>query len=307
MANQWLRLWHDMPNDPKWRSIARASKQPISLVLSVYMHVLVNASNAEERGRTKNLSSEDLASALDVDTEQVAGILSAMQGRVMDGDALTGWEKRQPLREDGAAERAKAWREAKKTQKELARTHANADESQDKDKDKDKEKINTPLSPRGGSAGFAPLDSFAAQEPAPIPDELPEPYELPRNSGSNSHRLAGTVCLLAKRMGIALVNPGNSKLNALLNAGASVAQFEGAIEKAMAGGKTFSYALAIVEREAKEARELVDALGSKPIAGGGIRPLNKQEALEARNRAVGDEWVAEMMRAEQQGVNHAGQ
>ncbi|ENW0797054.1 MULTISPECIES: hypothetical protein, partial [Escherichia] len=22
MANAWLRLWHDMPNDPKWRTIA---------------------------------------------------------------------------------------------------------------------------------------------------------------------------------------------------------------------------------------------------------------------------------------------
>ncbi|EOB0003140.1 hypothetical protein, partial [Escherichia coli] len=20
MANAWLRLWHDMPNDPKWRT-----------------------------------------------------------------------------------------------------------------------------------------------------------------------------------------------------------------------------------------------------------------------------------------------
>ncbi|ENW8560590.1 hypothetical protein ACR6SH_005434, partial [Escherichia coli] len=25
MANAWLRLWHDMPNDPKWRTIARVS------------------------------------------------------------------------------------------------------------------------------------------------------------------------------------------------------------------------------------------------------------------------------------------
>lgn len=281
-----------MPNDPKWRSIARASKQTIPIVLSVYVHVLVNASNADERGRTKNFSSEDTASALDIDTEQVDAVLSAMQGRVLEGELLKGWEKRQPIREDGAAERAKAWREAKKTQKELSRTHANATESQDKDKDTDKEKINTPLTPQGVGAGFAPLESFPAAAPVPLPDELPEPYELPRNTGSNSHQLAGAVCLLAKRMGIALVNPGNSKLNALLNAGASVAQFEGAIQKAMAGGKSFSYALSIVEREAKEARELVDALGSKPVAGGGTRPLNRQEALEQRNRAVASDWVA---------------
>ncbi|MGC6733048.1 hypothetical protein ACP0F4_25645, partial [Escherichia coli] len=22
MDNAWLRLWHDMPNDPKWRTIS---------------------------------------------------------------------------------------------------------------------------------------------------------------------------------------------------------------------------------------------------------------------------------------------
>lgn len=116
--------------------------------------------------------------------------------------------------------------------------------------------VDTPLTPQGGRAGFDPLDL----------DGLPEPHQLPRNTGSahlpgsNSHNLAGAVCLMAKRMGIALVNPANSKLNALLNAGASVAQFEGAIQKAMAGGKNFSYALSIVEREEKEARELVDSL-----------------------------------------------
>lgn len=128
-----------MPNDPKWRSIARASKQPISLVLSVYVHILVNASNAEERGKTKNLNNEDLASALDVETEQVDAVIQAMQGRVLDDCSVTGWEKRQPIKEDGAAERAKAWREAKKEKEELERTLANATEQQDTDTDTDTE------------------------------------------------------------------------------------------------------------------------------------------------------------------------
>lgn len=174
MANSWLRLWHDMPNDPKWRSISRASKQPISLVLSVYVHVLVNASNADERGRTKNLNSEDLASALDVDIEQVDAVLAAMQGRVLDGDAVTGWGKRQPIREDGAAERAKAWREAKKAQQERSQTQPNASESQDADKDTDKELIvskdtlstaKLPTCPH-----LAIIDLFAKHLP-----ELPQP------------------------------------------------------------------------------------------------------------------------------------
>jgi len=141
MANQWLRLWHDMPNDPKWRTIARVSKQRIGDVLAVYLHVLVDASsNESERGRTQSLCIEDVATALDMEIDQVEAILSAMQGRVMEGDRVAGWSKRQPAREDGSAERAKAWRERQKERSERERTQENAEERQDKDKDKDKDK-----------------------------------------------------------------------------------------------------------------------------------------------------------------------
>lgn len=157
MANQWLRLWHDLPNDPKWRTIARVSKQRIGDVISVYLHVLVDASSNEtERGRTQSVCVEDVATALDLDNDQVEAILSAMQGRVMDGDQVSGWSKRQPAREDGSAERAKAWRERKKQQAERERTQANAQERQDKDKEEDKEEIppNPPL--QGGDKSEQP-------------------------------------------------------------------------------------------------------------------------------------------------------
>ena len=111
----WLRLWHDMPTDPKWRTIARLSQRSISDVMAVYIHLLVSASNADERGRTQ-ANAEDIASALDMHENDVAAVLDAMQGRVMEGDRLTGWEKRQPKREDNAADRAREWRERKRTQ-----------------------------------------------------------------------------------------------------------------------------------------------------------------------------------------------
>jgi len=156
MANSWLRLWHDMPNDPKWRTIARVSKQPISAVLAVYIHLLVIASNATERGRTQNVCSEDLASALDLDTEQIDLILSAMQGRVLDGDKVSGWSKRQVEREDGSAERAKRWRKA---QKEVKQTQPNATERDqtpdtDTDTDTDKEISTSDLSLRAKRPPF---------------------------------------------------------------------------------------------------------------------------------------------------------
>ena len=122
MANSWLRLWHDMPNDPKWRTIARASGESISLVQAMYLHLMVDASRNVTRGHA-DVTNEDLASALDVAEDQIERIREAMQGRVMDGEYLSGWDKRQPKREDvGSPEgRAKSAVERKRAQRERER------------------------------------------------------------------------------------------------------------------------------------------------------------------------------------------
>ena len=117
MANPWLRLWRDMPNDPKWRTIARISDEPIPSVLGVYLHLLVSASEEPPRGQT-NIHPEDTASALGIETESVQRILDAMQGRVLDGNLVTGWEKRQPIREGNSTERTRKWRERTVTQRD---------------------------------------------------------------------------------------------------------------------------------------------------------------------------------------------
>lgn len=117
----WLRLWHEMPSDPKWRVIAKKSGQSISTVIAVYNFLLVNASaNANERGRTHNWSDDDVAAALDISDEDIHRVIQAMQGKVLENDKLLGWEKRQPKREDSSAERAKQWRERKRTQRDAA-------------------------------------------------------------------------------------------------------------------------------------------------------------------------------------------
>lgn len=160
MSTQWLRLWHDMPNDPKWRTIARVSKQSIGNVIAVYVHLMVIASaNATERGRTKSLCSEDIASALDIETSDVEAILSAMQGRVLENDYLSGWDKRQPEREDGSAERAKAWRESKKRTQANAQErteNAESDKANAPDKDTDKEKEER----KGATSRATPMLTF---------------------------------------------------------------------------------------------------------------------------------------------------
>lgn len=74
------------------------------------------------------------------------------------------------------------------------------------------------------------------------------------------------MCQLLKRMGMGLVNPSNSKLNALLTAGVTVGQIEEAARKALDKGKNFTYALAIVEREEREARDLGKHLAQQRLA-----------------------------------------
>lgn len=119
MSMQWVRLWHDMPTDPKWRVIARKSGQTIPSVIAVYTMMMVNASEAaaDERGCLSGFDSEDVAAALDMLPDDVDAILDAMQGKVLDGRRLSGWSKRQPKRErdDSSTDRVRAHRQRQKT------------------------------------------------------------------------------------------------------------------------------------------------------------------------------------------------
>ncbi|VVE82882.1 hypothetical protein [Pandoraea sputorum] len=160
----WLRLWHDMPNDPKWRTIARISEQPISLVVSVYVHMMVDASRNVTRGHT-DVTDEDIASALDVTEVAIAAIRAAMQGRVLDGDVLSGWENRQPKREDvgnpetgakSAAQRKREQRERLKSADASVASSESHDESQavtqshDREEKRREESKQPPIPPKGG-------------------------------------------------------------------------------------------------------------------------------------------------------------
>lgn len=145
----WVRLWGDMPTDPKFRVIAKKAGRPLSEVLSVFVFMLTNAgANATERGELCNWSDEDVAAALDIETEFVASIRDAMQGKTLDGDRLRAWDKRQPKREDGAAERAKAWRERNRTQ-------PNAPKRPDADSDSDSDSESEVLGPPENSEQVA--------------------------------------------------------------------------------------------------------------------------------------------------------
>lgn len=129
----WVRLWHDMPTDPKWRTIARKSGQRVGDVIAVFNFVICNASgNAMERGKINNFDCDDVASALDLEECDVLAIMDAMRGKVIDdADKLTGWEKRQPKREDSTSfQRKQEWKERQKNNAERIGTHRNAPETE---------------------------------------------------------------------------------------------------------------------------------------------------------------------------------
>ena len=125
MANSWLRLWHDMPTDPKFGTVARVSGEQISLVLSVYLHLMVDASRNVTRGNV-TVTAEDLATALNVTDAQIEKVLAAMNGRLIVDGVLSGWDKRQVKREDSGDDEtgAKSAAQRKAEQRERERQAA---------------------------------------------------------------------------------------------------------------------------------------------------------------------------------------
>lgn len=151
MANSWLRLWHEMPSDPKFRTISKVSKRPLSEVIAVYLNLLVDASRNVTRGHV-DVTNEDLASAIDVEIEHIDAIIQAMEGRLIESGKLNGWDSRQVQKEDSdqaksASQRKREQRERDKSNpiNEAVTTSHDKSRNVTLDKDKDKEYINTPL------------------------------------------------------------------------------------------------------------------------------------------------------------------
>lgn len=191
----WVRLWHDMPTDPKWRVIARKSGQPLACVIAVFNLMMINASqNAEERGLMVGWDDEDAGAALDMDGEDIAAIREAMQNKVLEGSRLTGWDRRQPRREDNSSGRVKAHREKKAAERNDQQrpddgvkrdvTHGNAPET-DADADADKK----PSDEGSGKSAEAELPLGGGGEPG----KTEEPGLKPQHIADEWNNLAARL------------------------------------------------------------------------------------------------------------------
>jgi len=151
----WCRLWHDAPDDPKWRLIARKAGVRVGDVWAVWTRMMVRASASSERGMISGWDDEVEAVALDFEPEDVTAIREAMQGRVLDGDRLSGWDKRQPKRErvDDSRDRVAAHRQRQKAQETAIHddvTPCNAsDDTETPRGEERREEKNIPPSPIG--------------------------------------------------------------------------------------------------------------------------------------------------------------
>lgn len=112
-AEHWFRWHHGTVTDPKWRVIASRCVTCVTVghVIAVWAAMVENASQATPRGHLSGWDDEDIAVCLGFQIDQVAEIRQAMQGKVLDGETLSGWGKRQPNREDNSTERTREWRE----------------------------------------------------------------------------------------------------------------------------------------------------------------------------------------------------
>jgi hypothetical protein len=173
---EWYRAYHDMHLDPKWRAVAMDAGCKVRDVVAVWVVMLNRASKAADRGTIAGWNDKVEGAAIDMTGDEVRAIREAMQGLVLNGDELINWSKYQPKREDGASERAKAWRERNRTQ-------ANADEPErtlDKIREDKKELSNADALERDARKPSPP--PVARAKPVKADQRgsrLPDGWELP--------------------------------------------------------------------------------------------------------------------------------
>jgi hypothetical protein len=114
---KWCRLHNEAATDPKLRAVAIEVGQPTYAVAAVWLAMLCHASgnDAEARGTLAGWRDGVCGAALDMPPNVVAAIRGAMADLLLDGDRLTGWDRRQSDAE-GSAARTRAWRDRKRAQ-----------------------------------------------------------------------------------------------------------------------------------------------------------------------------------------------
>lgn len=136
----WLRLWHGTVTDTKFLWVARRSGARFGDVMAVWLALLEEASQADERGDVSGFDAESFDCLLGADDGETLRIMQAMGAKGLIGEdmRLAGWDRRQPEREDlgnpatgamSAAERKRLQRQREKERDAAGYVTACHDES----------------------------------------------------------------------------------------------------------------------------------------------------------------------------------
>jgi hypothetical protein len=127
----WWRAYHGLPNDPKLALVAlvtpcNAKKHEVT---AVWVTLLDLASQNTPRGSIDGADSEQIGWTLEMEPARVDAIIETMRKkRLIVGNSIKAWDKRQPKREreDNSNDRVKAFRDRQKQHQNETVTPCNA-------------------------------------------------------------------------------------------------------------------------------------------------------------------------------------
>ena len=298
----WFRFYNEAIDDEKLRLLAFEDRWHFTSLLCCKSKGLLDSATDSPELKSRKIALKLGLSTRELD--EVARRLSEVG--LVDRDTLQplAWDKRQ-FQTDTSAERTRQYRERQKKASDKVKRHGDVTVTvQETETETETE---SPLPPTGGEpAGsegvvFPNLDDYVdlddlvvADEPVaeqqvtveqPAATRAPGAVVVPLSAGS-ACTTAGAVCLTLKAAGIADVSPGNQKLRALLAAGADMAEFLDAGQRAAAAGKGFAYALGIVENERKRAAELAAQLRTGAMPAKVERPTFAQSQADIARTTV---------------------
>jgi len=135
-AEHWIRWHHGTVTDPKWLVVAARARHALSHqvtpshfnvttchVIAVWAAMLECASQASPRGTLAGWCDEDVAAGLGIDTDVVAAIRKAMDGKTLKEDSVSAWSERQPKAEDTGAARRKAVSRDREKSRDVTTSH----------------------------------------------------------------------------------------------------------------------------------------------------------------------------------------
>lgn len=159
--NDWFRSWHGAPTDPKWLLIGKKAGVAPGMVSAIVWALFDHASQLADRGNVSGFDVETYAIFSGFSEEDIAAVIRELTAKgIIEGGRLSAWEKRQPKREDGSAERSREYRERNRTQpnaNERKRPDATANEHrEDKIREEENREEKKDAEPSGPALSIVP-------------------------------------------------------------------------------------------------------------------------------------------------------